>query len=78
MDNECADVFRNRFYKRASELLPKVRDPSNVVISDFSPEKHKHIQCNRYSVTLLHLAAYHGWIDICDQLITKYKCDPRV
>ena len=30
---------------------------------------------NTKQVSLLHLAAHHGWMDIVIELITKYKCD---
>ena len=30
---------------------------------------------NTALVSLLHLAAHHGWMDIVIDLITKYKCD---
>ena len=77
MDDEIAHVFKNGDYKRALELLPNARDQS-IKVLDFSPEKYKCIYFNRYNVSLLHLAAYHGWLDICDQLITEYKYNPRL
>ena len=78
MDDEITRSFKNGHYQRASHLLQKVRDPNNIGLLYFYPEKHKHIDCKKYNVSLLHLAAYHGWLDICDQLITKYNHDPRV
>ena len=77
MDDEIAHAFKNGDYMRALELLPNVRDQS-IKVLDFSPEKYKHIYFNTYNVSLLHLAAYHGWLDICDQLITEYKYNPHV
>ena len=78
MDNEICHAFKNGDYKRASELLQKVRDPNNIDLLDFYPDKYKHIDWNTYKVSLLHLAAYHGWLDICHQLITKYIYNPHV
>ena len=78
MDNEIIRAFKNGNYKRASELLQKVIDPNNVDLLGFYPDKCKHIYCNTYKVSLLHLAAYHGWLDICHQLITKYNHDLHV
>ena len=56
----------------AKRLLPLITRPADIRIS-----------CNtvgvRYiyakQVSLLHLAAHHGWMDIIIDLITKYKCD---
>ena len=78
MDDDIAHVFKNGDYKRASELLQKVRDPNNIDLLSFYPDKYNHIDCNTYNATLLHLAAYHGWLDICRQLITEYKYNPHV
>ena len=78
MDKEIARAFKNGDYKRASELLKKVRDSENIGLLWFYPENYKYMNCNMYSVTLLHLAAYHGWLDICHQLITEYKYNPHV
>ena len=33
------------------------------------------MNCNHHSLTLLHLAAMHDWVDVVVDLITKYKCD---
>ena len=78
MDDEIASAFKNGDYKKASELLQKVRDSENIGLLWFYPQNYKPICCNMYKVTLLHLAAYHGWLDICHQLITVYKYDPHV
>ena len=78
MDKEIARAFKNGDYKRASELLKKVRDSEDIGLLWFYPENHKHMNCNMYKVTLLHLAAYHGWLDICHQLVTEYKYNPHV
>ena len=78
IDKEIARAFKNGDYKRASELLKKVRDSENIGLLWFYPENHKHMNCNMYKVTLLHLAAYHGWLDICHQLVTEYKYNPHV
>ena len=78
MDNEISHAFKNGDYKKASELLQKVRDPNNVDLLGFYPDKYKHIDCHTYKVSLLHLAAYHGWLNICHRLITKYNHDLHV
>ena len=78
MYKEIACAFKNGDYKRASELLQKVRDSENIGLLWFYPKNDKHMNCNMYKVTLLHLAAYHGWLDICHQLVTEYKYNPHV
>ena len=78
MDNEIARSFMNGQYQRASHLLQKVRDPNNIGLLYFYPEKYKHTYCNTYKVSLLHLAAYHGWLGICHRLITLYEYNPHV
>ena len=77
MDYEIARAFKNGDYKRASELLQNVRDFNNRDLLWFYPQNYKHFIYHTYTVTLLHLAAYHGWLDICEQLITKYKYNPH-
>ena len=78
MDDEIAYVFKNGDYKRALDLLPNARDFKYLESLWFYPQKYKCVTYNTYNVTLLHLAAYHGWLDICDQLITEYKYSPSV
>ena len=78
MDYEITRAFKNGDYKRASELLQNVRDFKNRDLLWVYPQNYTHINYNKYSVTLLHLAAYHGWLDICEQLITEYKYNPHV
>ena len=78
MDYEIARAFKNGDYKRASELLQNVRDFNNRHLLWFYPRNYMHNRYNIYIVTLLHLAAYHGWLDICKQLITVYKYNPHV
>ena len=78
MDEGIAHAFKNGDYKRASELLQKVIDPNNITILGFYLEKYKHIDCYMHNVSLLHLASYYGWLDICHQLITKYEYSPHV
>ena len=78
MDNEIACAFKNGDYKRASELLQKVRDFKDIGLLQFYPQNCKHFYCNIYNVSLLHLATYHGWLDICHQLVTEYKYNPHI
>ena len=78
MDYGITRAFKKGDYKRASELLQNARDFKNRDLLWVYPQNYTHINYNKYSVTLLHLAAYHGWLDICEQLITDYKYNPHV
>ena len=78
MNYEIACAFKNADYKRASELLQKVRDFKDIGLLWFYPQNYKHLYCNTYNVSVLHLAAYHGWLDICHQLVTEYTYSPHI
>ena len=78
MDKEITHAFKNGDYKRASELLQKVRDFKDIGLLRFYPQNYKHLYCNTYNISLLHLAAYHGWLDICHQLVTEYTYSPHI
>ena len=79
MDDECADVFRNGDYKGALELLQKVSNPKSIKVSNFFTQNYKPIYSIQYEkISLLRVAAYHGWLDICHKLIAEYKYDPCV
>ena len=67
---KCVEAFKQRNKQDAKRLLREIEQPANIgteyAISDL-----------RYNgmISLLHLAAQHGWMDISHDLITKYKCD---
>ena len=67
---ECALAFKQRNKQDAKRLLPLIEQPADIRIATYVPGVG-------YAelVSLLHLAATTGWIDIIIELITKYKCD---
>ena len=68
-ESDCVKAFIKGNKQDAERLLPLIEQPAELT-THFSPDV-------RYAelVTLLHLAAYHGLMDIIIDLITKYKCD---
>ena len=69
LKRDCVKVFKKGNKQDAERLLPLIEQPAELT-TYFSPDTK-----SAKLVTLLHLAAYHGWIDIIIDLITKYKCD---
>ena len=71
MTSPTADQLLDAFYypenkQEAIRLLSAFPDQSEI----------KNIK-NSYSVYLIHHAAYNGWTDIIELLVTTYHCDPN-
>ena len=64
------EAFRDGKKQDAERLLPQIEQPA-----DIRTKKTFHYLWNAKEISLLHLAAHHGWINILIDLITKYKCD---
>ena len=67
------EAFRGWKKQNAKRLLPQI-EPADIrtTISNITVAgEWKYAEL----VTLLHLAAHRGWMDIVFDLITKYKCD---
>ena len=61
--------------KQAAEtLLPLTTQPADIRTTTLLTSRYK-VRWYAEQVSLLHLAARHGWMDIITELITKYKCD---
>ena len=60
---KCLRAFENGEKEEATRLLSVVVNP------------HRPKDCNQR--TILHLACYHGWIDIVMKLINEYQFDPK-
>ena len=58
----CYDAFNHGRRGEALRLLKQVKDPRTVMSN------------NKF--TLLHCAAYHGWLDVVQQLVNEHQCDP--
>ena len=76
VEKECERAFEFRHKSSAVRLLPLVRRPADIRVettNDSIPGvwwSYRHV-----SVSLLHLATVHGWMDVIIDLIKKYKCD---
>ena len=68
-ESECVEAFEKGNKQDAERLLPLLAGPAEVRTTG-PGEKWVDNQ-----VSLLHLAAGKGWMDIVIDLITKYKCD---
>ena len=55
---DCVTAFKQGNHDRAIQLLPRLKDPA-ALTTEF-----KILGELRTDVSLLHLAAYHGWLDI--------------
>ena len=72
---DCVKAFKRGNHEEASYFLPRIPLPATVR-TIYRPEWDHHFVSPR-EITLLHLAAQNGWEDICEELILKYKCDPK-
>ena len=68
LKNECMEAFSYGDKQDAERLLPLITQPADIRIA-------KSFWWYAEQVSLRHLAARHGWMDIIIDLITKYKCD---
>ena len=62
VDRECYDAFNYGRKEEALRLLKQVKDPCTVK--------------SKNNGTLLHCAAYHGWLDVVKQLINDHQFNP--
>ena len=67
---ECVEAFKEKSKKDAERLLPQIEPADIRTIAHNCTEP----KGNTSPVSLLHLAAAHGWMDIITDLVTKYKC----
>ena len=64
LEKQCCEAFYSLRKEEGLELLEQLDDPKSV--------RHEN------GWTLLHFAAYQGWLDVVELLTTKYKCDVNV
>ena len=62
LEEQCYDAFNYGRQEEALRLLKRVKDP--------------HIVKSKSNFTILHCAAYHGWLDVVKELIIEYQFDP--
>ena len=73
-ESECIRSFKLADHDKATQLLPSLHQPAAVrtsytfTLSDASTKIHG-------NVSLLHLAALHGWMDVVTNLVNMYKCN---
>ena len=66
---ECILAFEQGNKYDAKRLLPLIKQPADIRTKYYIPDVgHTEL------ISLLHLAADNGWMDIIIDLITKYKC----
>ena len=72
LERECVEAFKRGNKQDAERLLPQIGQPASIrTTTNYVPSNRWYARL----VSLLHLAAHHGWMDIIIDLITKYKCD---
>ena len=64
LEKQCCEAFYSLRKEEGLELLEQLDDPKSV--------RHEN------GWTLLHFAAYQGWLDVVKLLTTKYKCDVNI
>ena len=62
LETKCYDAFNYGRQEEALRLLKKVKNP--------------HVVKSSNNFTILHCAAYHGWLDVVQQLINEHQFDP--
>ena len=67
----CVWEFKQGNKQDAERLLPQIEQPADIRTTIHYIQDVWYVEL----VSLLHLAALHGWMDIVIGLITKYKCD---
>ena len=75
-ESECIRSFILADHDKATQLLPSLHQPAAVRTSytfTFHVNDCKNELCT--NVSLLHLAALHGWIDIVTNLVNMYESD---
>ena len=72
LEGECLKAFKQGHKQNAERLLPQIKQPA-----DIRTKIHNipHLE-DAGTVSLLHLAASNGWVDVIINLITNYKCHP--
>ena len=76
VDDPILLAYEQGDYETALRLLPTLRKPVNIRTS-YNIVPHIPDLANADDVTLLHLAAYNGWLDIVTGLVDEYDCDSK-
>ena len=60
--DQCFEAFNYGRREEALKTMKKIKDPRTVKDSN--------------NFTILHCAAYHGWLDVVEELITEHQFIP--
>ena len=71
-DEACKLSFKQGVHDEALRLLPSLQQPAAVQTDHYIVPTY---ECT--NVTLLHLAALHGWMDIVASLVCEYNCSSQ-
>ena len=71
LESDWVKAFEQKNKQDTERLLLQIGQPADIRISYYVPGEWWYAKL----VSLLHLAAAHGWMDIIIDLITKYKCN---
>ena len=72
LERECVEAFKQGKKQDAERLLPQTEKPADIrTATHYVPDEWWIAGL----ISLLHLAAHHGWVDIIINLVKKYKCD---
>ena len=63
VETKCYDAFNYGRMEEALRLLKQVKDPRTVK--------------SKNNFTILHCAAYHGWLDVVKELIIEHQFNPN-
>ena len=77
----CALAFKRGSYEEAVRLMRRLEHPEHVaIVFKIRLTKIMTLPSVPATVSLLHLAAYHGWLDIVmnHKLKVLYECKDRV
>ena len=72
LESKCVLAFNTGNKQDAERLLPQITRPADIRTTTLLISN---VRWSAEQISLLHLAARHGWMDIIIDLITKYKCD---
>ena len=70
LERECVEAFKRGNKQDAERLLPQIGQPASIrTTTNYVPSNRWYARL----VSLLHLAAHHGWMDIIIDLINKVQ-----
>ena len=72
LERKCVWAFQEGNKQDAERLLPQIGQPADIrTTTSYLPG----VRWYTGPLSLLHMAAHHGWVDIIIDLVRKYKCN---